>query len=447
MPKNIRPASEVSFEETIEAYNEHGGYRTAAAALQLHPTTVRRRIAIARDRGLVPPASQKMSAASPPLDPPEDGSERRVDETNEKTGTRKIDLVTHEQLTTLEEVLEYCEVDLSVWFVKKHRITSHKQGQSDTDKNPRIVSMVNISLELELLKPDDPRAAKDDVLAMLRSHAPRVPAVRTPRRSRSSGVCVVSSIPDIHFGKHADREETGDDYDLDIARALYLEAKRDMLERVSARYDKIDLIVDLPANDLLHFTGTNYTTTNGTRQDAAARWKRTYRVARETAVDGVLMEREVAPVKVISIEDNHARAESFYIGDAIDCYFHKDKRVEVDSGAASQKFHRFGNVLLGLHHGDTMKMDQLVGSMVHWVPKDFAECSYREWLLGHLHKEMLIDNDFGMFARRLPSLSGVDAWHAMSGYYNTKSAMTLVYNDRCLEDILYFTPGEEVYVS
>lgn len=441
--------SSISDREVIEAFirNDYA-LRKTSRDTGVPLGRLRGAISRAENAGTLPSAEdravRRSATAHEPRTTP--GNAERTSDDRKKDGSRVIEMVTHANLRTEEEVIEHCEIDLSRWAVIECKIVSHKQGQRDKDRNPRILSMVNVTLRLAPRTPVDPLRAKVEVKEILREHAPRIPKIRSKRRRQSSsGVCVVSSIPDIHFGKHCDAEETGDDYNLAIARELYLDAKRDMLERVTKRYDQIDLIVDLPAHDLMHFTGTHYTTTNGTRQDAAAGWKKTYRTARETAVDGILMEREVAPVKVISIEDNHARAESFHIGDAIDCYFHKDDRVEVDSRGAIQKFHRYGNVLLGLHHGDTMKMDQLVGAMVQWVPKDFAECTYREWLLGHLHKEMLVNNEFGLFARRLPSLSGVDNWHALNGYFNTKSAMTLVYNDRCLEDILYYTPDPEAY--
>lgn len=358
-------------------------------------------------------------------------------------GSTKIELITHEDLRTQEDVVRYCEIDLKAYRVRRCKIVSQKQGQKDADKNPRIVSWVNVTLELEPRQPDNIYAAKDEVVDFLRSHAPRVPKIkRRTKCSGDDGVCMVVSCPDIHVGKLSDPEETGEGYNIPIAERLYKTAMHDLLGRAASAYSgRIREIVNIPGNDLLHFAGGTYATTSGTRQDASGTWQQAYKAGRKLATDGVLMCREVAPTFVYSIEDNHSRYESLYIADALDAYFHRDDQVTVDASPGASKFHRFGDVLLGMNHGDCMKPRQLVGEMVDQRQRDFAECVYRDWLLGHLHKEMLeVDTEMDTGFRRLPSLCGADAWHARMGFRGRKSAVLLVYDKRSLIDAMYHTP-------
>ena len=155
--------------------------------------------------------------------------------------------------------------------------------------------------------------------------------------------------------------------------------------------------------------------------------------------------REVAPTHAIAHTDNHAKDESFYMGDALWCYFHKDKHVEVDCGPEPHKFYRHGDVLLGFGHGHNEKYADLQGIMARMQPEAFAQCPVREWHLGHLHKEMATDGFHDMLFRRLPSLSGTDSWHASKGYASRKAAMGFVWSEQGLESVIYYHPDKEAY--
>lgn len=431
MPPVADPAD---LQSAVDAYQHARGNRSEAARnLGISASTLYRRLQLAEEAGITP--------AEPHTD-----LELEQESINLSGDEQTIRVVTHKELRTEAEVLEHCQVDTSEWEVHRLKITNHKQGQTDADKNARIVSMVNITLELRRRRRDDPERAKAEVLELLKSHAPRVPKPKWSRRKHRGDLMLEISVPDIHFGKLADGDETGESYNLNIARSLYLKAHEHILNQACERYD-IGQIIQVPANDIMHFDGPSYTTTKGTRQDACATWQRVYTTARKAAVDAIMLCREAAPVRVVSHSDNHAQAASFYLGDALACYFHADKHTEVDSGPQPYKFHRHGNCLIGWGHGHQAKYPELQAIMARYCPNDYAECPVKEWHLGHLHKEMLIDGWGGMVFRRISSLSGSDSWHAGMGYGSQKSAMGFVWSQDALEAIVYFTPKAEDYTQ
>jgi hypothetical protein len=158
--------------------------------------------------------------------------------------------------------------------------------------------------------------------------------------------------------------------------------------------------------------------------------------------------REVAPVRVITHPDNHAHDEAFYLGDALWCYFHKDKHADVDCSPAPYKYHRHGDCLIGFGHGDKSSYERLQNEMIRANPMDYGACKIKEWHLGHLHKQMLRENQEGdVMYRRLPSLSGTDSWHASEGYRSMKRAMGFVWSHEALEAIIYYTPTAKEYAA
>lgn len=379
----------------------------------------------------------------PDLDLTQPSDQERTSDTI--TGdARHIQIVTHEELRTVDDVVEYCEIDLARWEIVKCRITSHKQGQTDAEKNPRILAMVNVALELKARAPNDPLRAKNEVIDLCKQYAPKIRKPTWTRRKCRGELLLEISVPDIHIGKLSDANETGESYNLEIARSLYLKAHDHIINQACGRYE-IGQVLSVQANDIMHFAGSTYATTKGTRQDYAGTWQRVYRTARETATDAVMMCREVGPTRVITHPDNHAADQAFFIGDALHCYFHADGAVEVDSGPEPYKFHRHGNCLIGLGHGDRAKYPQLQAIMAKREPEAYVQCAVKEWHLGHLHHEQMIAGYGGMVFRRLSSLSAGDSWHATMGYDAQKSAMGFIWSRVALEGIVYFTPTEEDY--
>jgi hypothetical protein len=427
------PTTDKACLEALLAIEQHGTQTKAAAALGVTRFVVQHRKAIAEQRGITTGTIM-------------DDSPSESCKWNEGSDSATLVITTKQRIRTLEEALEYAEADLDMWEASKFGVTSHEQGQKDADGNPTILRLWNVRATLRRREPNDPMRVKDEVKDWLSQSAPKIPSPPRRRKSKRPKIMLEVSCPDIHFGKLSDSQETGEDYNLEIARNLYLSAHQHIIDEASKRY-AIDKIVNVPSNDILHFAGSSYATTSGTRQDYAATWQRVYKTARETAKDAILMLRDVAQVDVITHTDNHARDEAFYLADALACYFNKDKHVTVDDSPMPHKFVTHGGVLIGFGHGHNEKYADLQGIMAKKMPEAFARATWKEWHLGHLHKDMLIDGFHDLMFRRLSSLSGTDSWHAGKGYSSRKSATGMIWSEEGLESTIYFTPKAEDYAT
>lgn len=350
------------------------------------------------------------------------------------------------EIRTVEDAIRHGEVDMTVWKLDRHSITAWESPNKDGEHK----RLWNIRLYFKRREQRDPARFKEDMLAFLKSYAPK--PIKPPRKSKQGELMLELSVPDIHFGKRADYDETGEEYNTQIAQRLYTGAVHHIVEEAFRCY-KIGSIMHPVGNDIMHYSGMTYATTSGTRQDYCDLWRPTFVKSWETAADTIEYMARHAPVHVYVVEDNHANAESFYIGEVLRArYAHKDwrGRIEVDNRFNQFKFHRHGNVLIGLHHGHKATPTRLEHTMAKLRPRDFAECSVKEWHLGHLHKEHRerekMEDTFGaMVHRRLPSLSGTDSWHAAEGYWSPKAAIGLIWSPTALVGTIRYTPSPEEY--
>ena len=226
-------------------------------------------------------------------------------------------------------------------------------------------------------------------------------------------------IFDAHVGKLAWREETGENYDSNIARDRVSAAVDDLL-RMAEPY-ALDGILLPWGNDLLHYDSLSGQTTAGTPQDRDSRYQLMYRRAFWLGVWTIQRCAEKAPVKVIIVPGNHDAVSTFTQGVALEAYFHADPRVTVENTARPRKYHPYGSVLLGFCHGQNEPHKRLTGLMPVEVPELWSASKYREFHVGHLHKSKVtepikVDGENGVRVRILQSLSGTDAFHATMGY-------------------------------
>jgi hypothetical protein len=252
----------------------------------------------------------------------------------------------------------------------------------------------------------------------------------------------------MHFGKLAWHSETGwSDYDTELATRAFNEAVDTLVEQASP-YPLAKILLPI-GEDFFQVDSPSNTTTSGTQVDVDSRFAKTYRLGREILCATIERLREVAPVDVVMVAGNHDRFSNFTLGDSLECWFRNYKDVSIDNRPTRRKYYHFGRTLLGLTHGEDVKLAQLYSLMPVEAPVEFAGSTWREWHMGHYHKESLSEMH-GIRARRLPSLSGTDAWHAAHGFVgNIRAAESFVFHPvNCLVNQSYYhipelRPGQQ----
>lgn len=347
-------------------------------------------------------------------------------ETSEVVGDNWTISLPKTRIHTLDELLEYAKVDLSIWSVE--RWVSNKWEVGAKNDKGRLVVEPLFQVKAVLVRRNDMVAIKEEIAA-LKEDAKRYAPVPKPcaRGGKTSGNMLELMLPDLHAGKLCWSKETGyTDYDTAIAVSTYRNAVDALIDRASGyKFDKIVLGV---GNDLLQSDNIQGTTYSGTKVDTDTRFHKTYRVVREMLTETVEKLRLFAPVDIKLVPGNHDTLSTFTLGDSLECRFHNYADVVVDNSPSMHKTVEWGNTFLVLTHGHQGKQTDYAAWMASQYPKEFGRTKFREVHVGHKHKASL-DEKFGVRVRTLSSLTPPDAWHANQNFIgNLRVAEALVFN-------------------
>lgn len=344
-------------------------------------------------------------------------------ETSEIVGDTWTVSLPKTRICTVDQLLDYCKVDLSVWEVERFILNKWEMNAGGGNVEPlfqvkatlkRRTEFLAVRKEIERLKEDAKLEA-------------RVPAMIV-RDTRVSGNVLEINLPDIHFGKLAWSVETGyENYDTKITEHMVFRAVDALLDRVSGyRFDQILFVV---GNDLFNSDDIENRTTKGTIVTTDGRYHKTFYKVRRTITAIIERLRHIAPVKVIMVSGNHDNLSVWHLGDSLECYFAKYPDVEIENTPRARKYYQHGKVMLMFTHGDKGKRQDYPLLMATEQPKMFGETRYRETHCGHTH-ETKLNEQHGVRVRVLPALCPPDDWHAENAFVgNQRNAEAYVWNE------------------
>lgn len=251
---------------------------------------------------------------------------------------------------------------------------------------------------------------------------------------KPDGVLFVPCIFDLHLGKLAWGEETGEDYDMKIAEARFVTAIEDLIRKTSGH--RISRILFPIGNDIYNSDkATPFAqTTSGTPQQDDSRWQKMFRTGTKLITWAVSRLAEIAPVDVVTVFSNHDHERVFYLGEVINAVYAEHPNVSVDNSPKVRKYYKYGQCLFGLAHGHNEKAMSLPFTMAQEAKQDWADTHYREWFLGHLHHSKKIITEVGkdysgVKVTYLTSPSATDAWHFAKNFTGSiKGCEAFVYD-------------------
>ena len=338
------------------------------------------------------------------------------------------------RIKTLEDLIIACEIDLDKYYIERHIINKWEVGSKIDDKvitEPmyQVKAWIKPKADFDFIE-----QIRKDTINDFKKYSPKYEKRNYPTLSKSDSCLLEINIFDLHFGKLCWGEETGDNYDTKIAEKRFLTALDTLLSR--AKGFPIGTIVFPIGNDFFNSDNLRNTTTAGTFQDEDLRWQKTFRKGRELMVKAIDRLSEVAPVQVIVVQGNHDFERSFYLGDAIECWYNNNPNVTIDNNANPRKYVVYGDCLIGFTHGNNEKVANLPLIVAHEQKEYWSKTKYREMHLGHLHhkreiKYISTQEYSGMVVRYMRSLSGTDAWHNQKGYKGSvQSAESFIWHKK-----------------
>lgn len=237
---------------------------------------------------------------------------------------------------------------------------------------------------------------------------------------------LVTVIPlvDWHVGLLAWEEETGGNYDLNIAEQTLRKAMTELIEATMPS----GKCVILGLGDLLHFDGYEpKTERSGNVLDTDSRYPKVLRAALKLVkhtIETALTRHETVDVRIM--QGNHDSRAALAVAIALAEGYEKNPRVTVNDSPSYIWFERYGKVLLGATHGDRAKMADMPLLMAVDRPDDWAASTRRRVFTGHIHHERLREIG-GVVVESLRSPVAKDAYHSFEGYRAGRSVYSYTF--------------------
>lgn len=262
--------------------------------------------------------------------------------------------------------------------------------------------------------------AFDKILNKYNRKSKYVPPLQVSNNSLLSWI----PIGDAHLGMLAWDRETGENFDLKIARHDLRQASRRVIEALPA--SKKCIIGDM--GDYYHRNSNKNITNSGNVLDVDGRFEKMFEIGVDVLcdmIDDALEKFEQVIVR--NIVGNHSPEAEMAMRVFLKKYYSNNERVYIEDSPNKFWYYKFGKVLLGGHHGDGVKHAELPLIMASDVPQWWGETLFRYFWIGHIHHSSLKEYQ-GCTVESVNNLAPNDAWHHASGYRSRKNLKAVVYH-------------------
>lgn len=184
------------------------------------------------------------------------------------------------------------KLDPSCWDVVSFTSnTWQSQGKSENK-----LDMCQSKLTVKLKKQKEITLEEIDTYFDKKRFAPLFPFRTYDESVLENDNVLEIAYTDPHNGLLAWRHETGEDYDLDIARKRFISCAYDIVTRCKSK--KIKRIELAMLGDILHTANDNQTTEKGTLLQSDGRFAKIVDYTERTIVEVISILRDIAPVNV-----------------------------------------------------------------------------------------------------------------------------------------------------
>lgn len=245
-------------------------------------------------------------------------------------------------------------------------------------------------------------------------------------------------VTDYHLGMLAWAEETGADWDIDIAEELLVK----WFQVGIARSPNAETAIFAQLGDFLHFDSLEAVTpSSGHLLDADTRFQKLVRVAIRVIRRVLTMLLEKYPkVIVLMCEGNHDMASSVWLREWLAAFYDDEPRIVVDQSVDPYYVYEHGYTSLFFHHGHKRKVANIDSVFVSKYREIFGRTKHSYAHMGHLHHVEVKETNL-MIVEQHRTLAAPDAYAARGGYGSGRDSSVISYHKQYgLDSRIIVTP-------
>lgn len=253
---------------------------------------------------------------------------------------------------------------------------------------------------------------------------PTIPVIQEPTIA-DSNLLTLYPIPDAHIGMYAYGEETGENYDADIAKRRIIGGMAQCLGSSPSSGEAV--IVAL--GDTLHANDqTNQTPQSKHQLDVDTRHFRNMDIAIQTlaaCTEAALPKHH--KVTIVVLPGNHDSAAYLAILFALAERYRENPRVSVQRKPGEFFIREFGKCLIAAHHGDKARAERMIMYMADRWAELWGRTKYRFLFTGHLHHHKSQDIG-GVLWEQLRAITANDAYATAHAYSARAEMQSITYH-------------------
>lgn len=270
--------------------------------------------------------------------------------------------------------------------------------------------------------------AMREAVEAFKEDLPKADPVKLSKQNRRDDLLNLYILTDYHLGMYAWHEETGSDWDINIAEKML--------------YRWIDTSVDTAPDthtalfaqlgDLLHWDGLDAVTpANRHVLDADTRFQLVVRVAIRAMryiIQRLLEKHE--HVHVINADANHDPAGRCWMAEWLDAFYEDEPRVTIDVSGGTYYAYQFGQTSLFFHHGHKKRINTIAPVFTRKFREIYGSTKYSYGHIGHLHHYEASEKNNLMRIEQHQTLAPKDAYAARGGFESDRSANVITYSSK-----------------
>lgn len=263
-----------------------------------------------------------------------------------------------------------------------------------------------------------------EVFDSMAEELPRLEPANRPETTMAQ-LATLYTLTDCHVGMLSWGQETGTDWDLDIAERTLVGCFQQMVN--ASPPAQTGIVCQL--GDFLHQDSIEAVTpTNRHLLDADGRFSKVVTTAvriLRRVVDMALAKHD--SVVVLMAEGNHDISSSIWLRVMFRALYEDEPRVKVIDSELPYYVYQHGRTMIGFHHGHMKKNDSLPLLFAAQFPQVWGETAKRYVHTGHRHHIEEKEHS-GVVVIQHPTLAARDAYAARGGWIAERQVRAICYH-------------------